>query len=150
MDSAKISYGKLTVTAIPTPGVDQAWAKGASDLSKACEMSTDGVTPELLKYMLLKGEKHLFAIVEALENGGTEPRGWFVASIVQSPLANVFYIYAAVGKGCTTTEVIEQTKLIAKNAGCTKIECSSKEPKLIHRYQEIGFLPKHQTLTMEC
>lgn len=150
MDSTKISYGKLTVTAIPTAGVDQAWAKGASDLSRACEMSTEGVTPELLKHMLLRGDKYLFAVVEALENGGTEARGWFVASIVQTPLANVFYMYAAVGKGCTTPEVVEQTKLIARNAGCTRIECSSKEPKLIQRYQEMGMLPKHQTLTMEC
>jgi hypothetical protein len=113
-------------------------------------MSTDGVTPELLKYMLLKGEKHLFAIVEALENGGAESRGWFVASITQSPLANVFFVYAAVGSGCTTPEVMQQIKTIAKNAGCTKIECSTKEQKLIQRYQEIGFSPKHQTLTMEC
>jgi hypothetical protein len=150
MASTKISYGQLSVAAIPTAGVDQAWAKGASDLSKACEMSTDGVTPELLKYMLLKGEKHLFAIVEALENGGAEPRGWFVASLLQGPLANIFHVYAGVGKGCTTPEVMQQIKMIARNAGCTAIECSSKEPKLVERYQEIGFLPKHQTLTMEC
>lgn len=147
---AKKSYGKLTVVPVPKNGVDNAWSQGASDLAKACETSYEGITPELLKYMLLRGDKFLFAVVEQLENGGTEPRGWFVASVIQNPTHNAFFVYAAVGQGCTTEDVISQLKAIAKQNGCTKIQCSTSIEKLVARYQEVGFAPIYQTLSMEC
>lgn len=136
---------KLTVLPIPVSAVDHAWKQGASELSKACLNDPEFITPEVLKSMLLRGEKYLFAVNE---NGN--PKGWFVACVTNHPLFNSFNIYSAVGSGCTTQEVIDQIKEIAKNAGCTKLQCATSVEKLKSRYSEIGWKPAQQLFFMEC
>lgn len=149
MATKKITYGQLKAVAIAAQQVDIAWQRGAHELSRSCESSTDGITPEILKGMLLRGEYELYCVVEILPNGGQEPRGWFVAGITKYPLFNALLIYAAVGPGCVTEEIIKQAKDIATKYGCTQIQCASNIDKLIARYEELGMAKKTTVLRME-
>lgn len=95
--------------------LQHAFNNGADNLALACKRSKDGMSLDLLKASVFRGDYHLFAI-----NGGA--RGWLVVQIVSKQTYMTFHVVALQGKKIISQEFWDELKSLASQWGCKNIE----------------------------
>ena len=130
---------RVTLQVIPPVLADEAWMRGACDLSKALERDKDGTTPaDMLGY--LRSGKWLLI--------HTDKGAWAAAEVQELPLGKVFHIAAAYGPGECTRETMDDLTTMARTAGCKYIQCGAwgAAERL---YKRLGFEPAYSVMRAE-
>ncbi len=125
--------------------IDQAWADGAHQLSKATARATREVTPDQLKMILARGERLLVGVRE--EHG--PPLGWAVLSINQLPNIRVLYVWEIWSPGATGPAAFKLLANYARANGCSVIR-GACDPAIARLWSmKLGAKPIYQIMEID-
>lgn len=102
--------------------IDAAWKDGASELAKACAKAEREITPEQLKLILSRGERHLFA---GRIDGQTV--AWVVLDFLQLPNTRALYIFQLYAPGNAGDALMDALRGLAVSEGCSSIRGACDE-----------------------
>jgi hypothetical protein len=126
---------------VPSTHIDIAWRDGAKFLAEACDTADDEITGDQLKLILSRGERTLLRMVEE-----GKCVGWGVVRVDQLPNVRVLFITGLVAHNAGFERFFDAIKQLARDLGCSKVRCASKEAQARLYRMKCGFKPVYQIL----
>lgn len=125
---------------VPNTHIDLAWSEGANCLEEACIESGGEITGSQLKMILAKGERTLVRMINDVVVG------WGVVRVDQLPNIRVLFITDLVAHNGGFDKFFDAIKQLARDLGCSKVRCASKEAQARLYQMKCGFKPVYQVL----
>jgi hypothetical protein len=125
----------MQVQLVPQTMIDYAWRDGAHQLARACDKSAGDVTPDQLKMLLARGERHLLCFREGADG---PPLAWAVITFEQHPNQRALFVYSLFAPGATGDDAIKTLEQFARANGASVLRGACQDAS-VRLWQRRGF-----------